>query len=176
MRTIAIIGGKQCQSTKEALENIYRNFSTLIKDRCTEIIVDCDCDSLYSDKYNIAIVFDLANVSTKTLSILKNSDCILLNSDIKNINKLNTNIGKKIITFGLNSKATITTSSISKGETKKIVYCIQRELSTFSGNKLIQQEFSIETKTPDTDIYSLLAITTTLLLDDFQSLTQILCV
>lgn len=55
--------------------------------------------------------------------------------------------GKKdiyVITYGLNSKSTITASSIDIGEKIRFNYCIQRSLDTYQKNKIEVQEFPIE--------------------------------
>lgn len=160
--SILIIGSNKCESAKEMIKNMY-------KDKPHEIIIDCIHDNTENTKYNIAIVLGNMKLSDKKFNLLRSSDYILINSDIKDINKMiRPNNAKNIITFGFNSKATVTASSVSDDEYKKVAFCIQREVPTFSNKILVQQEFSVKAKVLNTDVYSLLASVTAVLLDDFE--------
>lgn len=78
--------------------------------------------------------------------------------------------GKKniyIITYGLNSKSTITASSIDIGEKIRFTYCLQRSLDSYQKNKIELQEFPIEMNLLGYhNIYNALAAITTALIYD----------
>ncbi len=87
---------------------------------------------------------------------------VVLNSDDKNNFTLLRNNKAKLITYGFNSKAWVTASSVASGHYQTIQCCIQRSLPTRSGLVLEEQEFPVNVV--DKDIYNVLgAITAGLL-------------
>lgn len=113
-----------------------------------------------------------------TKEIIMNSNknqIIIANSDDEKIVQLLGFANSPIITFGLNSKSCITTSSISDKNGMTIQICIQRGFNTITGNKIIEQEFPISLNKYVKEenyfekcnlIYKVLAITTFLLVND----------
>lgn len=72
-----------------------------------------------------------------------------------------------IITYGLNSKSTITASSIDIGEKIYFNYCLQRSLDSYQNNTIEVQEFPIEINVLGYhNIYNALAAITTALIYD----------
>ena len=71
--------------------------------------------------------------------IISNTQYLILNSDIKIeiLKKISLNKPIKLITFGFNSKSTITISSVSD---EKIIVCIQRDLQNIKGDLIETQE------------------------------------
>ncbi|MCI8273123.1 MAG: hypothetical protein HFJ55_03460 [Clostridia bacterium] len=75
--------------------------------------------------------------------LISNVEYLIINADIKELGNIETEKPIKLITFGFNSKATITISSIKED---KIIICLQRNIKKFS-NKIIEaQEKEIEAK------------------------------
>lgn len=73
--------------------------------------------------------------------MVKKAKYLILNSDLKdNINILD-EIPCKIITYGLNQKATITASSIGESN---IIVCVQRKIETVNGNTKEVGEYNIK--------------------------------
>lgn len=114
-------------------------------------------------KENTIIVFtkenieNLKNVKFETILILSNNEQILCKKEIaKNIIKkakylvinfdeeinldLLENMDLNVITFGFNSKSTITASSVRD---EGILLCVQRNMLLTNGNKVEPQEISI---------------------------------
>lgn len=114
-------------------------------------------------KKNTIIVFtkenieNLKNVKFETILILSNNEEVLSKKEIvKNIIKkakyllinsdeqinidLLENMNLNVITFGFNSKSTITASSVRDEE---ILLCVQRNMKLITGNKIEPQEISI---------------------------------
>lgn len=89
-------------------------------------------------------------------NFLRSNGVIIANSDEKPLMNIIGNRGRDhtVITYGLNSKACVTVSSISDST---VVLCVQRSLPTVSGGVLEQQEFPIATISSNRDIYSVLA-------------------
>ena len=164
MNTIAITGDAECKNTTNLIKRMFNN-SNLFNEKKHNLSIEYDNLSLKS--YDVAIILGDKFLSSDILNILNECSCILINSDIKGINKLLVSThAKKIITFGLNCKSTVTASSISTDDYKKVAICIQREISTFGNKTIPQQEFSIKTKLDNIDVYSILSGVTTAILYD----------
>ena len=87
--------------------------------------------------------------------IIKNSKYLVINSDYNSNNEIFDCCEKRIITYGTNQKATITTSSVKEDE---ILICIQRNIKTIK-NKIIEiQECRLKNENiNNTKVYNLLA-------------------
>jgi len=73
--------------------------------------------------------------------LLKGVKYIIINSDIETNLELLDDIEATIITYGFNSKATITASSVSDDE---ILLCIQRNITNKEGKIIEPQEIKVE--------------------------------
>lgn len=73
--------------------------------------------------------------------ILQNCTYVIINSDIQNNLSLLENINATIVTYGFNSKATITASSVNEEE---IMICVQRTLESKNKEKIEPQEIKME--------------------------------
>lgn len=73
--------------------------------------------------------------------IAKRTDYFILNSDIKENLQLLENLDLKIITYGYNQKATITTSSV---EENKVILCLQRGIKNIYEEGIEPQEIKLE--------------------------------
>ena len=72
--------------------------------------------------------------------ILENATYLIINSDIENNLNLLQNINAIVITYGFNSKATITASSV---EDEEIMLCIQRTLENKNKKEIEPQEIKM---------------------------------
>lgn len=75
--------------------------------------------------------------------ILNNSKYLIINTDIKNDLQILEEIEINVITYGFNSKTTITASSINE---ESILVCIQRNIKTIKGNLIEQQDKRVDIK------------------------------
>lgn len=73
--------------------------------------------------------------------ILEDATYLIINSDIENNLNILENIKATVITYGFNSKATITASSVSEED---MMLCIQRTLENKNGKSIEPQEVKIE--------------------------------
>lgn len=75
--------------------------------------------------------------------IISETQYLIINEDIelKILNKINIKKPIKLITYGFNSKSTITISSVTD---EKIIVCVQREIEKTNGEILECQEKQIE--------------------------------
>ena len=74
-------------------------------------------------------------------SIINNSKNIILNSDIIENLDMVKNLNLSIVTYGFNSKATITMSSLNDDN---MLVCLQRNIKIIDGSVVEQQEVNIE--------------------------------
>ena len=71
--------------------------------------------------------------------LMQNAKYVIFNSDIKENLNLLEDLSFKLITYGFNPKATVTTSSVEEG---KIMICIQRTIENLKGNEIELQEIT----------------------------------
>ena len=74
-------------------------------------------------------------------NILLNAEYLILNSDINVKIDLIENLDLKVITYGFNSKSTVTASSVTEEE---MLICVQRKIINIKGKKIEPQEINIE--------------------------------
>lgn len=106
----------------------------------------------------IVIGEDINNIENGSMyinNILKNTDYLIINTDL-NINLNLPNNKLKIITYGLNQKATVTVSSISED---MVLACLQRNIEDINKNIVEMQEFKMKADNiTNKKIYSLLVV------------------
>lgn len=88
--------------------------------------------------------------------IISNSQYLVLNGDIEidTLKKIEIDKPIKLITFGFNSKSTITISSVKD---EKIIVCLQRDIEKSNGEVLESQEKEIMSKN-NKKIYNILSV------------------
>ena len=74
-------------------------------------------------------------------NILLNAEYLILNTNINVKIDLIENLDLKVITYGFNSKSTVTASSITEEE---MLICVQRNIINIKGKKIEPQEINIE--------------------------------
>ena len=73
--------------------------------------------------------------------IINKSNYIIVNSDIKNNLECNKLKGVEVITYGFNSKSSITVSSVKE---ENLMLCIQRNFKSVKGKTIEEQEINIK--------------------------------
>lgn len=107
--------------------------------------------------------------SKKLSDFLAEKNVVILNSDDRDLFPFSISTGTTLITCGINSKASVTASSvICDGVHETIQCCIQRAIHTISGEKLDPQEFSVRIKNENQNITGLLAAVATVMADDIE--------
>lgn len=114
-------------------------------------------------KFDVLVIHEnidgLLKSSKYLEDIVKRSCYVIINSDIKN-NLLLKNLSGNIITYGFNSKATITISSINEENT---MLCIQRTIQGVNKEFIEEQEVNIEIERNNVNkLYNVLVIFTIL--------------
>lgn len=120
---------------REILNNLdLRESSVLfIKEKSIEDILNIEFETIV-----IARKFEKIE---KLKKLLKNTKYIIVNSDIQTNLKILEDVEASIITYGFNSKATITASSVSDDE---VLLCIQRNITTKKGKVIEPQEINVD--------------------------------
>ena len=73
--------------------------------------------------------------------IIKNAKYLIINSDADTNLEILNNLNLNVITYGFNSKASITASSVTNED---ILLCVQRNLQTIEGKIIESQEIKVK--------------------------------
>ena len=97
-------------------------------------------ENIKNIKFKI-IVLNKGIYNKNIKNILLNAEYLILNSDINVKIDLIENLDLKVITYGFNSKSTVTASSVTEEE---MLICVQRNIINIKGKKIEPQEINIE--------------------------------
>lgn len=115
------------------------------------IIKEEALDNIKNIKFDIIVIFEEMKNTDKVKEIIKYSKCLIINTDFKeNLKLLDNNIDGYVITFGFNSKSTIT---IVSNENEEIILEIQREIENLFGKKIECQEIKLNNNCGKNQIY-----------------------
>lgn len=118
------------------------------------------------DKFGFEFDFLIINIidskfvkDTFLKTKFRNCDYYIINTDEDNLNLLSIeSLDGIVITYGFNSKATMTISSHIIDQSMEASLCLQREIITLFGDRVSSFEFIIEIQSKNKDhIYSVLA-------------------
>ena len=118
---------------KEMLKHNINNSNVIF-------INEKNIDNIKNVKFKI-IVLNKELINKNLEGILLNAEYLILNSDINVKIDLIENLDLKVITYGFNSKSTVTASSITEEE---MLICVQRNIINIKGKKIEAQEINIE--------------------------------
>ena len=148
---MACIGIVADKNSEQEIEKIllekckeYNNIFTII------IINEKSINNIKNIKFETILIYkNIIKSEDVFKQILLNTKYLILNSDIEKPLKIVENIDITIITYGFNSKATITASSVNENE---ILLCIQRNILNLNKKLIEPQEINIYTKTQNKHI------------------------
>jgi len=133
------------------LKDIDKEFLKFIN---FDIIIHSEkSDDLIKEEHKFANIW-----KTRLLSSLKDNGTVIVNIDDSELVEYLQRMKCNIITYGFNSKACITASSI--GDTisnSSFICCQQKIICAKNGKKVEPQEYKIEIENTDADEYDLLA-------------------
>lgn len=125
---------------KRALES---KLNSPNKEHTIIAINDKSIENIKNIRFETILIIDLAKVESekKALNeILKNSKYVILNADIEsNLEELE-GVKLNIITFGFNSKSTITASSVEEN----FIICLQRKIIDIEKRVIEPQEIEVK--------------------------------
>lgn len=105
----------------------------------------------------ILMIGNNKKISSKTESfkqMISKAKYLIINSDIETNLEMIDNLNVKVITFGFNSKSSITVSSVKEDS---LLLCVQRTLITSQGKEIEPQEILIKMDTRKANIYASIA-------------------
>lgn len=148
MTCIGIVADKNSEQEIEKIllekSKEYNNIFTII------IINEKSINNIKNIKFETILIYkNIIKSEDVFKQILLNTKYLILNSDIEKPLKIVENIDITIITYGFNSKATITASSVNENE---ILLCIQRNILNLNKKLIEPQEINIYTKTQNKHI------------------------
>ena len=115
-------------------------------------------DNIKNIKFNVILIKENSNILKNKIlqieNILKRAQYIIINSDIEIDFKVFVSESTKVLTYGFNSKATITASSITE---ENILVCIQRNIINIKG-KIIEPQEIIKRNKKEFNVLDILAI------------------
>ena len=116
---------------KEILEKLELRESSVL------FIKEKSIDNIKNIKFETIILARKFKSIEILKKLLDNATYVIINSDIEDNLSILENIKATVITYGFNSKATITASSV---EDEEIILCLQRALQTKKGKTIEPQE------------------------------------
>ena len=108
------------------------------------IINEKSIENVKNIKFNAILINGKNNVIQKANlinKVINNANYIVINSDIESILQIMNNIESMVLSYGFNSKSTITASSVSDEE---IMVCVQREFQNIKNKRIELQEINID--------------------------------
>ena len=98
-------------------------------------------ENIKNVKFDIIVIFDQIENSSTIKHIIESSKYLIINSDYKeNLKLIDTRENQYVITYGFNSRATIT---IISNENDQIILDLQREIEALDNRKIETQEIKI---------------------------------
>ncbi len=137
----------------EIEEKIKRN---QINEKNIIIITKENIRNIKNVKFDIVVIFDETQEQEELKKVVKESKCVLLNSDYKeNLKLIDEHTNSYVITFGYNSRASIT---IISNENDEIILEIQREIDLAKNKKIECQEIKMNNNFAKKYIYEEIAM------------------
>lgn len=149
-----------------------------LKNKTVIILKENNIENFKNIKFETIII--MSNDKTRILNesklngenfvkkIINNAKYLVVNADEEiNLNLLQETNGK-VITYGFNSKSTITASSVKEDS---ILLCVQRNIENLEGNNIELQEFNINKFNSKTPTNIVMGLSTVLLLYGVEELS-----
>ena len=115
------------------------------------IITKHTIENIKNVKFDIIIIFDQIEDDNILKKVLDSSKYLIINTDFKeNVKLLNMAEDQYVITFGFNSRATIT---IISNENDEIILDLQREIENLNKEKIESKEIKLENNFNKNRIY-----------------------
>lgn len=94
-------------------------------------------------------------------NIISNVKYLIINADIETNMLVLDNVDINVVTFGFNSKSTITTSSVKE---ENILICIQRTIQNVKNEEIEPQEILVSKSTLNDDMYAIMGVISLLII------------
>lgn len=131
------------------IENTLEKYG--IHEKNIVIITKHTIENIKNVKFDIIIIFDQIEDDDILKKVLDSSKYLIINTDFKeNMKLLDMAEDQYVITFGFNSRATIT---IISNENDEIILDLQREIENLNKEKIESQEIKLENNFNKNRIY-----------------------
>lgn len=146
---MAVIGIITKSNNINEIEKTLEKYS--IHEKNIVIITKHTIENIKNVKFDIIIIFDQIEDGDILKKIIDSSKYLIINTDFKeNMKLLNMAEDQYVITFGFNSRATIT---IISNENDEIILDLQREIENLNKEKIESQEIKLENNFNKNRIY-----------------------
>lgn len=146
---MAVIGIITKSNNINEIEKTLEKYS--IHEKNIVIITKHTIENIKNVKFDIIIIFDQIEDGDILKKVLDSSKYLIINTDFKeNVKLLNMAEDQYVITFGFNSRATIT---IISNENDEIILDLQREIENLNKEKIESQEIKLENNFNKNRIY-----------------------
>lgn len=132
---------------------IKNKLSDLLPEENIIFITEKNISNIKNIKFETIVIDAKINNKTDFRKILSNAKYVILNSDIEMDVELFTNLSLTVLTYGFNSKATFTVSSVTENT---IIICLQRIILNKKGGMIEPQEYQME-NSKNTEKYAIIA-------------------
>lgn len=153
-----LVGIVTDESGEEYISSVFENNECLSRYHIT-YIKENNIENIKNIKFDIVIINRKFNKWMILNEILKKTKFIILNGDMDNNTQLMDEISGSVITYGYNSKCTVTVSSVTEDSA---LICLQRNIICNS-EEIEQQEVRIN-KQDIGRMYDIMSITTTIII------------
>ncbi len=141
MAFIGIIADSKYESEiKRILDN---KLNSVNKEHTVILINDKSIDNMKNIRFETILVTGLTRVKDgeeMLNELFKNSKYLIVNADMESDLEIINNMKLNVITFGFNSKSTITASSVEEN----LLICLQRKIVDINKNVLEPQEIRVK--------------------------------
>lgn len=141
MAFIGIIADSKQESVlKRILDN---RLNRINKEHTIIAINDKSIDNIKNIRFETILVMELNKIKDKQKllnELFKNSKYLVINADMDSSLEIVNNMKLNIITFGFNSKSTITASSVEEN----FLICVQRKIENINKEVLEPQEIEVK--------------------------------
>ena len=146
---MAVIGIITKSNNINEIEKTLEKYS--IHEKNIVIITKHTIENIKNVKFDIIIIFDQIEDGDILKKIIDSGKYLIINTDFKeNMKLLNMAEDQYVITFGFNSRATIT---IISNENDEIILDLQREIENLDKEKIESQEIKLENNFNKNRIY-----------------------
>lgn len=151
MPFIGIISDEKSENhiRRELLERLKINESSVL------FIKEKSIDNIKNIRFETVLLAREFKNMDLLKKILTNTKYLIVNSDLKNNLKMLEELQLTVITYGFNSKATITISSVLED---KALVCLQRDIVNSKGKIIEAQEFEFVSNENINDVMGIAAI------------------
>ena len=125
-------------------------------------------DNIKNIKFDTIIINREFKEEQALNKLIAKSKYIIINEDIDSVIDLLKDVNSNIITYGFNSKSTITMSSVTEDS---IQICVQRNILSYT-NEIEQQEISLQ-KEEKSEVYDIMLLISLLLIYNKNDVKQV---